>query len=440
MIYMDLKKLELAPEEQIRRGICDLQKEQPFFAHLSMAMSPQKMPANSLQTAGVDAKGTLYYADDFVTQHNKDQMQALICHEVLHCALQHVSRTSGRIPIIANFSQDIVVDHMVEHAGMKGIQKWNYTDENGKKQKAESIPVDIQHDSSKFTLDGAKIEIEKVSEKMWELIYGEIIDQLRKQGKDPNQIQQKYGWDVHFSGQGMGENGEPEQLTPAEMSKLTGQWQQALANAANYAKTQGHLPAGMERIINEILTPKMQWKALLLKYIKQFTVPSDWSYHKPSRKSHALEVFMPTTIKESCTVEVIVDTSGSIGDREMSEFLTEIVGIAQSMQHIRMWVSFCDTQIYEDARYEVANGDIPKILSMKPKGGGGTSMEAGLDWVKEHNEQVPIVIVLTDGCDTFARTRRDYPFDVIWCITQGGIGEEQMKRVIPYGLKIKMDG
>ena len=68
-------------------------------------------------------------------------------------------------------------------------------------------------------------------------------------------------------------------------------------------------------------------------------------------------------------------------------------------------------------------------------------MEAGLDHVKEKYRDASVVIVLTDGCDSWERKQRDYPFEVIWviCPPPFGIPLEDAKERIPYGIKIKME-
>jgi predicted metal-dependent peptidase len=100
-----------------------------------------------------------------------------------------------------------------------------------------------------------------------------------------------------------------------------------------------------------------------------------------------------------------------------------------------MYVSFCDTQLYNRTRVD---DDIQRIVSLRPKGGGGTSMESGLDELKNQNISSPVVIVLTDGHDGWSRSGGDYPFEVIWCINEGGISTEEAKDRIPYGHKVKM--
>lgn len=414
-------KVELTAEEKISKGIIVLQKPQPFFAYLMMHLRPKLMPESAkMQTVGVNAKGELFYSREYVQSLSMDEVMGVLCHEVLHVALLHPLRTGSRNREIANIAQDVVVNMMVAKACQATASDVNMKIPSG------SIPADIYRDMSVFQLAGVQIRIEKVSEKAWEEVYAEIIEKLQQSGKDTSSASRSgLGFDDHMEGEG-------EDMSQQEQREAEQKWMNALADAATYAKQQGKLPAGMDRIIDCVLKPRVRWKSLLLKYLRPHINPVDWSYHRPHRKSQVLEVYMPNVKRERCEVEVVVDTSGSIGKGELQEFLSEIVAIAKSMQHLRMWVTFFDAN--EQGRYEVDNGEIPKILAMKPRGGGGTDMERCLDGIKERNREIPCAIVLTDGCTDFNRKAKDYPFDVIWVITKNGI-----RKKVPYGVTVKMD-
>ena len=408
------------PEERISKAIIDLQKDQPFFADLAMGMQIRKMPADyPMQTMGVDAKGTLYYSDEFVKKTSFDELKGVICHEVCHVAFQHIGRLHGRNPKIANVAQDVVVNMLVVKSNLS-LPK-------------EAIPYDNYHDRSEIPIGGKgkgkTIVVETVSEKIWEEVYAQLIKELDEKDGDGSGSDRPGGFDHHDHASGEG-------MTQQEVDAQADHWRQRMVDAATRAKAQGKLPGGMERMIDELTGAHVHWRELLLRYVKQFVNPVDWAYDRPSRKSQVVDVFLPRVVKESNEVEVIVDTSGSIGQEELSEFLSEIVGMAKSMQHIKMWVTFCDSEVGN--RYEVDNGDIPRILAMKPSGGGGTSMEAGLDFIKKHNPGIPVAIVLTDGYDSFNRKRNDYPFDVIWTITDNGLSMKDAQERIPYGMVVKM--
>jgi predicted metal-dependent peptidase len=349
----------------------------------------------------------------------RGKVKGLVCHEVLHPALFHLSRSKGyAYPKIANVAQDMVVNSIVKRAGMDLPDGGFIPDHN---------------DSCSFPAVGVKITIGNVSARTWEDVYAEIIEKLREKDKDPG----KYGdgggghggWDHH-------DTEADGELSPEEQEANEQSWRNAINQAAQVAKQQGKLPAGMERYIDDVLKPKVSWRALLLRYMRQYLTPVDWSYSRPHKKSKALGVYLPNVVKESCDIEIICDTSGSIGEGELSRFLGEIVGISKSFQHVKMAVSFVDSAVA--ARYQIDNATIPQILAMKPAGGGGTSMEAGLDYVNEHNPRVPVVVVFTDGYDSYRKGIRDYPFDVIWCITEGGVSLETARQNIKYGVKLKL--
>lgn len=438
---MDLK---LKPEDKLSRGIIRLQRPQPFFAYLLMNLKPRTFPAelknnpNHMPTMGINAKGELFYEPEFVETLSMAEIFGVLCHEVLHIALLHPMRTGNRIQPIANLAQDVVVNMIVmktaknmeqqryQHYG-RSADSWKNDNFVEMRLPENTIPVDVGRDTSTFDIPGtkAKITIKKVSTKSWEEVYAEIIEQMKEQQQNPNQAQrpQSSGFDSHLGGQGMSQK---------EMAEAANKWQGNICEAAQYAKSQGKLPGGMNRIIDELLKPKVVWKQLLMKFLRPHIQPVDWTYQRPHKKSQVLGVFMPNVIREHCEVEVIVDTSGSVSGKEMSEFVSEIVGISQSMQHVKMGITFVDAEIHD--RYEVENGDIPKILAMKPKGGGGTSMETGIKYIKEHNPSIPVVIVLTDGYTSFNCKKKDFPFDVIWVITRNGISGK-----VPYGVTVKMD-
>lgn len=344
---------------------------------------------------------------------------------VHNCALNHIGRVGGRNMEIANIAMDMVVNSMVVGSDMVLPDG--------------SIPVDKHKDTSWIETPKGKIVIEKVSERWWEDIYEELVKALDAKGMitwvDGGGAGEGYsGRDTHdHSGTAAGS----EELTEAEKEASAGKWRQRLAESAMIAKQQGKLPGGMERLVNELLKPKVNWREQLKRYIKEHVYPNDFTYAKPHKKSGILGVYLPNVKKESMVeVEVLIDTSGSIGGEELKEFLSEAAGIAMSFASVKMTVSFCDTQLYEDARYVIKSGNVKKILDVVPKGGGGTSMESGIDWIKQNSRQTSVVVVLTDGCDSYNRTRKSYPFEVIWCLSKGGVSAED--HAASYGKKISL--
>jgi predicted metal-dependent peptidase/intein/homing endonuclease len=344
---------------------------------------------------------------------------------VHNCAFDHLGRLGGRNVEVSNIAMDMVVNMMVERSNMVLPDG--------------TIPVDTREDTASIQTPKGVITVAKVSERWWEDIYNELVKELDKKGLVhwvPDMKGKEHcGRDVHQHGAPGPGRKEP---TPAEKEDAAAKWRQRLAEAATIAKQQGKTPGGMERFIDGMLQPKVNWREMLRMYLKPHLYPTDFSYAKPHKKSQLLGVYLPDTVKESKEVEVLVDTSGSIGEDDLRAFMGEMAGIATSSAHVTMTVSFCDTQLYEDARYKMEGANIKKLLAMTPKGGGGTQMENGLDWVKAHSRTVPVVIVLTDGCDSYNRTRKSYPFEVIWCVSSSGVNIHDWSSGPSYGRRVKM--
>jgi len=130
------------------------------------------------------------------------------------------------------------------------------------------------------------------------------------------------------------------------------------------AKTAGTVPGWAERIVDEILKPKVDWRRLLRAALeKGLGKKVRRSWMKPSRKG---EPFPGKELLNMSTVAVAVDTSGSIGIAELRRFISEVYGICR--ESARVVVIPWDATAYDPIVISRA-GDVGKV---KLRGGGGT--------------------------------------------------------------------
>lgn len=149
----------------------------------------------------------------------------------------------------------------------------------------------------------------------------------------------------------------------------------------------------------------------------------------PSKKSIASGFYMPTLKKEEINVTAIIDVSGSIGNQELKEFLTEIVSIGKSFNNVKIRVLSCDTDVNND--YLVENGDIPKIMDLKMVGGGGTDLRKGFNYIEENIPNNKLVVVFTDGYTNFPD---EQIYNTLWILSSNGVDEKD----IPFGEVVKL--
>ena len=172
--------------------------------------------------------------------------------------------------------------------------------------------------------------------------------------------------------------------------ELQRRWQRELHKAWQLAKTAGRYPAGLERWIEHLLKPPTDVRALLRAYLREGlgrTVVVNWL--RPSRKNPDLPWVKRLGLP---VIHALVDTSGSIDERELSLFL----GTLQEFRsQTEITVTAWDAEAYETVK--VRGHDILPWLRGKMKGGGGTVIAPALKKTLERMRAGDMVVVLTDG-------------------------------------------
>ena len=79
-----------------------------------------------------------------------------------------------------------------------------------------------------------------------------------------------------------------------------------------------------------------------------------------------------------------IDTSGSIGQRELSAFLTEVKEICETVHPERVRLMYWDTRVCRDEKYDMHELDT-LVQSTKPAGGGGTDVDCVTDYIRDNN-------------------------------------------------------
>lgn len=113
-----------------------------------------------------------------------------------------------------------------------------------------------------------------------------------------------------------------------------------------------------------------------------------------------------------------IDTSASIGEKELAEFGSEIVSICDTVTPEKIRVLWWD---YEVAKEQVFNkGDYQQIRDLlKPDGGGGTRVSCVSKYLVEHNIKPEAIIVFTDGyVESEDEISWDIPTPTLWVVTQ----------------------
>ena len=102
--------------------------------------------------------------------------------------------------------------------------------------------------------------------------------------------------------------------------------------------------------LDELLAPTVNWREQLREFVTNVTAGKDMStWRRPNRRFIADNIYMPSSISETMGELVIAcDTSGSIGQRELTQFLSECKVIFDSVRPARVRLLYWDTTVCAD--------------------------------------------------------------------------------------------
>jgi len=166
--------------------------------------------------------------------------------------------------------------------------------------------------------------------------------------------------------------------------------------------------------IKDLLEPQIDWREVLREFVQQTCAGKDFgTWSKPNRRYIGAGIYMPSTLSEKVEELVIAaDTSGSVY-YYLDKFLSEMVGICNSVRPDKVRLLYWDTQVANDESYELEKiDDLAKTT--KPRGGGGTRVSCVPAYMREQGIRPQAVIVFTDGYIDGRLDGWDCP--VLWCV------------------------
>jgi predicted metal-dependent peptidase len=331
----------------------------PFFGNMATRLKIQE-GTEWMGTAATDGR-TIFFNREFFEPLSVKQVEFVIAHEILHNVFDHMGRREGRDPKIFNIAADycvngqLVRDHIGDHK-IEGIK--------------------IFHEPKYYGM-GA------------EEVYDKIYDEMDE--KELDALGQLL--DDHIDWGENGKDGQPG-YSKEELKQIRDEIREATIAAAQAAGA-GNTPASIQRMIKDFTEPKMNWREIIRQQI-QSTIKNDYSFMRPNRKGWHMSAILPgTNYDETIDICVGIDMSGSIGDEQAKDFLTEIKGIMQEYKDFKVKVWCFDTKVYNEQDYDGYCMD--EFDEYEVMGGGGTEFDANWEYMKEHNINPKKFIMFTDG-------------------------------------------
>jgi predicted metal-dependent peptidase len=379
---------------RIQKARTSLLLDHPFFGSLLFRLKARE--CRSIQTMATDGV-SLYYNPDFVETLNAATLAGTLAHEVMHPALHHHARRSGRDPKLWNQACDYAINPLLVDAGLS-LPKGVLLDGRFRGRSAEQI----------YNLLESESETEQDSG-------NEGGDE--EPGGGGSKDETSGGGDSNSPSAPVTEGGigqvldapPPDEETPT-IEEQAREWDVAVNQAMTVARQAGKVPAGLTRTLEGAAEASVDWREMLRRLWSD-TIPADYSWMRPNRRHVWAGLYLPGVIREGAgEIAIAVDCSGSVNARQLALFEAEVRSILEGQRPQRVHVLYFDATVHKVETYEAG-----QPVHLNPVGGGGTEFGPCFDWLDEHGIQPQTLVFLTDLYGSFPPSAPAYP--VLWAST-----------------------
>jgi predicted metal-dependent peptidase len=406
------EQLELI-EKRLVKARTQLMLDKPFLGNLVLRL-PLKAAGSWCKTSATDAK-SFYYNPEFIERLDTHQIKFVLIHEALHCALTHFARRGNRKKHTWDLACDFAINPLLikegfhppldvpifrQYEGMIAEEIYPMIDDNLDQEPMDQHLYDDQNNEDSKDSDGGMRE-----------------DNLTQQDKNQSG-ESKNNQSTSSLAQ------RPQSLNPDEIEKLATQWQKNLASSAQLAQEAGKLDGEFAKLIDFFLQPRVSWQSLLSTFMSRLA-RDDFSYSRPSRRPG--NAILPTLRSHQIDIAVAIDTSGSISQQEIDEFVSEINAIKSTIRSSITLIA-CDDKIFPSSpwRYESWEEiNFPASLG----GGKGTNFRPVFELLSSLDNPCDVLVYFTDAKGLFPEEIPNYP--VLWLV--------KGKEGVPWGDRIQLN-
>jgi len=416
---MDIEKL-------ITESKVKLLMKNPFFGYLvnSLSVKGKKMPF----PVGTDGR-SIYYDEELLEEIGitLEEMEGILVHEVMHLILEHSERLGTRNKFKWNMATDLAVNSM--------LRKWRFQLPEGSlfeekyvgmsaDQIYDELPDKGQHSCPECGCEDVRIKKLKVRGR------GEGNRILKTEGVfeclDCGHTWEG-GIDIVFSEGGMSGVPFDDHDMWGDSDIDSQELRSKVAEAADRTKMHGEMPARLERIVDDLVHPRVDWRRLLERYV-QAQDREEYTWKRPNRHHLHRDIYLPSLRSDRLDIAIAVDTSGSISEQRLNEFMSEIAGILNSVDNFKAELIACDSEVH--AHRTARCMDDFKVFQEECQGGGGTDFVPVFEELDGQN--IDCLVYLTDGMGSYPEKKPRY--DVVWVLNR----ELPERYEVPFGRKVVM--
>ena len=381
----------MTPEDTaLTRAKVQLMRIPDTIFYTTILLSLKQSWETGIETAGTNGTNLVLNPDWFISLSEPKRI-GLLAHELLHVALDHMSRLKDRHPKVFNQAADHVINLSLLDNGYE-------------------LP-----DGGLWDPRFKEMSTEQVYKILWE----EAEDDKQSGGPGADGMMIPGGSDIQFP-----DTAEELSVVERDVAEIV---QRACITAKGANEKPGDLPGEVQIRLEEVLNPKLPWHVILQNHLSSFA-KNDYSWKKPNRR-YAPEFHLPSAYSESAGhIAEAFDISGSVSPEEVSYYVGETSSLMEMLKPDKITVISFDTEI-QNIQEVTADSDIYSELELV--GGGGTCVREILQWAIDNNPEV--FLIFTDGQFQMPDEKYYPNCPVVWLV------HENKHFTAPFGTVIHYD-
>lgn len=386
---------KLTPEEKLAAARALVRKKWPYIMSTIYGMIPRRY--SDFPTMFITKGMILAYNPEYVNTLDRDELAAALVHESFHVLRGYFDRVlliDEDSRKLYGMAADLPINDDLKNAGWKTRPEWLYPETFG------------------FSKG-------KSSE--------EYYDMLRR--NPPPQVKKLL---LHGSGIGAGSCGSPSETieklldgekdekgnalgrSPLDKKSMIRQTIQDMAQHIAQ-KGRGSVPSWMQELVNlEHRPSRIPWRDRLQHVMREMSGPiisggDDYSLKHPSKRSFSRRIHRPGLVDSILTPLFIVDTSGSMSQKQMMSGIDESIAILTQLGIDEAYLCMVDAAVASPPK-RISLADL--VGEIEFKGRGGTDFGPGFRAAMKMYPRPDMIFYWTDG-DGYA-PRTPCPIPTVW--------------------------
>ncbi len=351
---------------KISQAKAKLLVDYPYFGTLAAKL--ELVLNEDIQAFKGDAN-KLEYSSLFLENAEISELEFILANGAMHQSLAHENRKNGRSGWLWQMATDMAINDMLVENGLDKPNEAQYRVRFAGMY-AEEIYAELKSD---ILREDDELEYEADDA-------GDVQNKDEKKQEQKEQTQEEVQEEIL-----------QEQLLAEEAILLL---------ESEFKR--GEAPSHIDRFFKLDFFGKIDWrdelKAALDRYFRD-----DYQLIPPNKKFLSQGIYLPSTVSQTFRLVIAIDSSGSIDEELLSQFLSEVNFLMSLVSHYQIELIVCDEKIHSHKTFYSGES-----LEVDVKGGSGTNFRPVFEFVDLEFDDVKLLLYFTDLEGKFPQVEPSY--------------------------------